>query len=243
MLEARLLGAVSRRCKVLASLGALVCGCGVLAAQTPILISPALPTTSDSVFLVVEPTFSDVYQAPTIAGNVITLQVGPLIPAPFPITQRFPLRTLAAGSYTVKEVDNSGNFLSASVFQVTLPATDLNLLAGRFVATTSWFLGGGTPALHQAPAVQVADESGYFWFFDAGTIEVSVKVLDGTAINGHYWVFIASSTNVPFNLTVTDTLDGHCNAQSPCPAKTYSSSQGTNQNFIDLNAFSNPPTP
>ncbi|HVR10556.1 MAG TPA: hypothetical protein VMW75_21100, partial [Thermoanaerobaculia bacterium] len=150
---------------------------------------------------------------------------------------------LAAGSYTLREVDFDGNLLSTSVFQVGAPTTRVGLLAGRFAVSATWFLPGGTPVLLHAAAVQVADESGYFWFVNAGTIEVSVKILDGTAINGHYWVFIASSTTLPFNLTVADTFGGCSPAPgspNPCPSKTYSSPQGTNQNFIDLGTFTNP---
>jgi hypothetical protein len=236
-----------RRPLVLSCLAALLFGAGVLAAQTPVLISPALPTTSNPVVLVVEPTCLDAFEAPTVAGTVITLKVGPPIPAgPCPVAHSYPLGQLGAGSYTVKQVDFSGSLLSTSVFEVIAPSTALNLLAGRFVASASWFfthpLPVGTPPSQAADAVQVADQSGYFWFFDPGTIEVSIKVLDGTAINGHYWVFIASSTTVPYQLTVVDTLGG-CLGQTPCPTKIYSSTSGTNQNFIDLEAFSNPPAP
>jgi hypothetical protein len=35
-----------------------------------------------------------------------------------------------------------------------------------------------------------------------------VKVLDGCASNGHYWVFAAATTNVEYTLRVTDVLTG-----------------------------------
>ena len=35
-----------------------------------------------------------------------------------------------------------------------------------------------------------------------------VKVLDARAVNGHWWVFYGSLSNVPFTLTVTDTATG-----------------------------------
>jgi hypothetical protein len=227
---------------------ALVLGGSALAAQpTPILISPVLPTTSDPVVLVVEPTCNDVFQPPTIVGKTITLQVGPLIPAgPCPVTFRYPLGTLAAGSYTVKEVDFFGALLSSSVFQVNAPTTQLNLLAGRFAVTANWFFGGGTPAIHTASAVQLADGSGYLWFVDPGSIELSVKIIDGSAINGHFWVFVASSTNLGFNLTVTDTVPAGCSqpgSPTPCTTRTYSSSPGSNQNFFDFGTFANPAHP
>jgi hypothetical protein len=235
---------------VLSCLAALLFGSGVLAAQTPVLISPALPTTSDQVVLVVEPTCLDIANVPTVAGTVITLKFGPTPAVPAgscPVAQSYPLGLLDAGSYTVKQVDFSDNVLSTSVFEVTAPSTTLDLLAGRFVASASWYftrpIPVGVPQTQPASAVQVADHSGYFWFFDPGTIEVSIKILDGTAFNGHYWVIIASSTTVPYDLTVVDTRGDCLLAQTPCPTKTYQSTSGTNQNFVDIEAFSNPPAP
>ena len=51
-------------------------------------------------------------------------------------------------------------------------------------------------------------DTGYFWFFDDSNVELVVKVLDGTAINGHYWVFYGSLSNVQFEVIVTDTQTG-----------------------------------
>jgi hypothetical protein len=222
------------------AIGALLCDGITLAAQplpAPILMSPALPVTGEAVVLVVEPTCFDVFAPPTVAGNTITLQVGPLIPAPCPVGHEYPLGPLAAGSYTVKEVDFSGDFLGQSVFQVNAPASQLNLLGGTFAVTASWLDAGGRP--HSAGAVQMADSSGYCWFFDPGSIELSVKILDGGAINGHFWVFISSATTVGFTVTVSVGV-GSCaqpGSPTPCPAKTYTATPGTNQNFFDLGTF------
>jgi hypothetical protein len=232
---------------LLSSLAVLLATAGPLAAQSPILISPALPTTSDSVQLVVEPTCLSFPAQPTIVGHTITLQEGPTPVQPVgscPTGLDFPLGTLAAGSYTVRQLDVSGNLLASSVFQVNAPATALNMIAGRFQATLSWQDAAAGSGNHAASAVQVSDQSGYFWFFDPTSIEVSVKILDGTAVNGSYWVFVASSTTVPFDLTVTQLL-ATCGPQTnvACAFKNYTTTAGTNQNFIDLNAFSSTPSP
>jgi hypothetical protein len=238
------LRSLPRHRMLLSSLAVLLATGGSLAAQVPILISPALPTTSDTVHLVVEPTCMAFYQ-PTIVGNTITLQEGPTPVQPVgsgscPAGVDFPLGTLAAGSYTVRQLDISGNLLATSVFQVNAPATDLNMIAGSFQATLSWqdaaAAGSGK---HVASAVQVSDGSGYFWFFEPTSTEVSLKILDGTAINGSYWVFVASATTVPFDLTVTHALPT-CGPTTnvACAFKVYTATAGTNQNFIDLNAFS-----
>ena len=52
------------------------------------------------------------------------------------------------------------------------------------------------------------DKSGVFYFFDRENWEVLVKVLDGCAINGHYWVFAASATDLRLTLWVDDTVIG-----------------------------------
>jgi hypothetical protein len=235
-----------RRRALLASLAVLLATGGSLAAQTPILISPALPTTSDTVHMVVEATCLDAFAPPTVAGNTITLKVGPPIPAgECPVPHDYPLGTLAAGSYTVRQVDFSGDLLAASVFQVNAPATTLNMIGGGFQATLSWHDAGiAGSGNHAAGAVQVSDKSGYFWFFDPASTEVSLKVLDGTAVNGAYWVFVASSTTVPFDLTITQVL-ANCGPPTTvaCSSKDYAATAGTNQNFIDLSAFRPPTSP
>jgi hypothetical protein len=48
----------------------------------------------------------------------------------------------------------------------------------------------------EAQVVRLTDDTGYLWFFSSDNIEIVVKVLDGCAINGHYWVFAGGLTNV-----------------------------------------------
>ena len=49
-----------------------------------------------------------------------------------------------------------------------------------------------------------AESSGLLYFFDRDNVEVLVKVLDGCAINGRHWVFVAPVTDLAFNLYVDD---------------------------------------
>ena len=55
-------------------------------------------------------------------------------------------------------------------------------------------------------ANQVTSEgdSALYWFFTPDNWESMVKVLDGCGVNGHYWVFAATSSDVGYTLTVTD---------------------------------------
>ena len=51
--------------------------------------------------------------------------------------------------------------------------------------------------------------SGLLYFFDRDNVEVLVKVLDGCAINGHRWVFIAPVTTLAFHLEVVERSTGN----------------------------------
>lgn len=75
---------------------------------------------------------------------------------------------------------------------------------------------GGTSTGNPVP---LSADTGALWFFDPSTPELVAKVIDGTAVNGHFWVFFASLTDVEFDLTVTDT---HTGAQ-----RTYHNPAGT----------------
>ncbi|MCY4110236.1 MAG: hypothetical protein OXG11_14580 [Chloroflexi bacterium] len=55
---------------------------------------------------------------------------------------------------------------------------------------------------------EATGDSGLFRFFDADNWEILVKVLDGCEINGHYWVYGASTTDLGYVIRVTDTATG-----------------------------------
>jgi hypothetical protein len=88
---------------------------------------------------------------------------------------------------------------------------------GRFQVTTGWRRPDGSSGAGEA--VPITDDSGYFWFFDAGNIEVVAKVLDGCGVNGRYWVLAGGLTNVEVALVVTDTKTGD--------TQTYRNAAGT----------------
>lgn len=60
---------------------------------------------------------------------------------------------------------------------------------------------------HQ-PAVPLTPRSGAFWFFHPTNLEVVVKIVDGTNVNGSFWVFYGALTNHDYSVIVTDTLTG-----------------------------------
>lgn len=92
----------------------------------------------------------------------------------------------------------------------------LCLRGGRFVVEAS-FTDPRSPltVLQPAHASPLSGESGLFWFFDPANPELQVKVLDGTGINGHFWVFVSSLTSVPVELRVTDTQTGERKVYGP----------------------------
>jgi hypothetical protein len=88
----------------------------------------------------------------------------------------------------------------------TADAHTLCLNNDRFKVQTVFDQGG--EATDQGFAMPLTGDTGYFWFFGASNAEVFLKVLDGCALGGHYWVFAAGLTNVKVTLGVTDTATG-----------------------------------
>ncbi len=99
---------------------------------------------------------------------------------------------------------------------------------GRFQVRVDWQSSQLGPS-SSAAAVSLTGDTGYFWFFDDSNVELVVKVLDGTAINGHYWVFYGSLSDVQFEVVVTDTVTG--------ATKTYVNQQGNLFSIADTLAF------
>ena len=112
--------------------------------------------------------------------------------------------------------------------------TTLCLRGGRFQVRAHWEIpskglsGDGS-------AVALSADSGYFWFFDAGNVELIVKVLDAcSAENARFWVFAGGLTNVGVTLTVTDS--------QTLQSKTYTNTAGVAfQPIQDTSAFSTCP--
>jgi hypothetical protein len=92
-------------------------------------------------------------------------------------------------------------------FVCAADATTLCLNRGRFRVRVSWrdfeeHAGQGRVVPF------AADDSGLLWFFADDNWEMLVKVLDGCAFNGRYWVFAAATTDVAYRLEVADSLTG-----------------------------------
>jgi hypothetical protein len=81
-----------------------------------------------------------------------------------------------------------------------------------------------------ATAVPLTNDTGYFWFFSSNNVELVVKVVDGRAFNGFYWVFCAALSDLAYTVTVTDTATG--------VVKTYTNPPGNLGSVADTAAFS-----
>ncbi len=76
----------------------------------------------------------------------------------------------------------------------------------RYAVTVDWRTAAGSgrgSVVHAG-----TNDSGLFTFFDRNNWEVLIKVLDGCALNGHVWVFGASTTDLGYVIRVTDTVTG-----------------------------------
>ena len=86
-------------------------------------------------------------------------------------------------------------------------AETLCLHDGRYEVRATWRTSAGESGSAQV-VPQVGADSGLFRFFDAENWEILVKVLDACAVNDHYWVYAASTTDLGYAIRVTDTATG-----------------------------------
>jgi ELWxxDGT repeat protein len=99
---------------------------------------------------------------------------------------------------------------------------------GRFFVRVAVIPPGAHDPVFAAPLTGTAD-TGFFWFFDPANLEIAVKVLDGTAVNGHFRVFFGALTDVRYIVTVFDTRTG--------AVRNYSNPQGQLCGQADVAAF------
>ena len=92
----------------------------------------------------------------------------------------------------------------------------------RFCVLADWATDQGTAGIARRVPFR-SDDSVLFWFFNPANWELQVKVLDGCAVNGHYWVFFAATTNVELELQV---FGRGSNFGNPALQKTYVNPQG-----------------
>ncbi len=112
------------------------------------------------------------------------------------------------------------------------------LCLGRFQVEVAWDDGAGSAG--RGMAERLTGRTGDFWFFHPANIEVVAKVLDGCAVNGHYWVYAVGLTDVAVTMTVRDLRSGSPYAGVPTSnvEKSWTSAAGdTFGPIVDQEAF------
>lgn len=212
-------------------------------------LDPPAPTPQDSVEVVlstVERHFGDTLtfdSPPTIGEDRITFE-GTLsycpvtCPPPQPAFfrgSRYLLPPLTPGLKTLELRIEDGTVLERSFTVADLPHA-LALYDGRFEVSLDWFDRQGVA--HSPRAEILTRRSGLFWFFDRDNVELTVKILDGTSLNDHFWLFAASMTDLDYTLTVIDHDRAACEPTGPCPrTRVYHGAPGQNRNVIDTALF------
>lgn len=124
---------------------------------------------------------------------------------------------------------DTGKVLSAVSYQPagTCQSSDTSLCLGdgRFRVSAHFDAGHGNAGT--AHVVQLTPDTGYLWFFASSNVEVAIKVLNGCALGGHYWVFAGGLTNVNVVMTVTDTKSGKSNTYTNPQGKAFQPIQDT----------------
>jgi len=82
----------------------------------------------------------------------------------------------------------------------------------RFMVQVSFGTSQGGGSSSNGRAIPLSGlgvtQGGLFWFFSASNPELLVKILDGCALNQHWWLYASAGTNVGVRMTVTDTTTG-----------------------------------
>ncbi len=75
----------------------------------------------------------------------------------------------------------------------------------------------------------LTSDTGAFWFFGEDNLELILKVLDGRAVNGHFWFYAGALSDVAYTITLTDSLTGK--------VKSYHNDPGHLASRADVEAF------
>ena len=183
-----------------------------------IQVDPAAPTSDDLVVVTVagvSPSscffFHGVQQ---YQQNVDFVFSGcPILPPldETPVLESAEVGPLPPGTYQVRVIDGESvvEELSFTVLPAAGPCTPgaaaLCLNGRRFRVEAEWS-ANGEQGIGQA--IPLSGETGAFSFFHPDNVEVVVKVIEGCALNGRFWVFAAGLTDVRTTLTVTDETTG-----------------------------------
>jgi hypothetical protein len=181
-------------------------------------------------------TGAEMVLAPRGQEGTVTVDLGDgdsPIDATVELTAASQVNAVFAGNWYVQVLSAShpGGEIRGQLDGCIANAETLCLHDGRFAVSLRW---NRETEVGDAIAVRETGDSGMFWFFRPSNLEALVKVLDGCDVNGHYWVFLAATTNVGYELKVVDTLFEE--------TVTYANTRGNvAQPRLDTAAFDNCP--
>lgn len=99
-------------------------------------------------------------------------------------------------------------------------------LDNLFDVSVSWVANG---EINVAKGRRLLGDTAAFTFFDDSAVDVVINIIDGRPLNGKYWVFGGSLTDVQFVVTIKNRETG--------VTKTFHNPPGTFAGFSDLSAF------
>lgn len=170
------------------------------AAQTKILgIRPERPTAKDRIEVLLDhrPCEPATSLLPQILSKSVRLRSDNCWRAA-PEGYSLFLEPLPPGRWALELEAAEAGIESRLDFEILPSAT---VLAGSFDVAVAWRTAAGEEGEGQLVQAPSAD-SALFYFFSPANWELMVKVLDGCALNGHYWVFTAASTTVAFEVLI-----------------------------------------
>jgi len=88
-------------------------------------------------------------------------------------------------------------------FYTGIPVEDAVCFGDRFL-TAIFQVSNSSNGGFGVPVRIGSTDTSLFWFFNDTNWEFMVKVLNGCAINNHWWVFGGGLTNQAYNLVITD---------------------------------------
>lgn len=146
----------------------------------------------------------------TLVGSFPDCMCACLVPEPF--AAPFAVGPFEPGQYTVELVLDVGEEepvpWGQRPLEVVRGSDTVLLQDGRFEVGVSWADFEGGMGVGRPVPGRDSDDSTLFTFFDPGNWELMVKVIDGCAFNGQWWVFTAAATDVEYTVTVSDTQSG-----------------------------------
>ena len=126
--------------------------------------------------------------------------------------RRFTIDGLVNGrEYTVSVAATDGLGNHGGYRRATATPTRSVAIAGYDVYVSFWTdptATGRAATIHASASSALGDRGAVYWFFGDDNPEVFVKVLDGCAINGYEWAYVATLTTLKYNVLIVRRSDG-----------------------------------